>query len=83
MQDSQPSLSDYAIIGDCRTAALISNHGSIDWLCLPDFSSPSIFGRLIDSQEGGFFSITIKNMQTISRRYFTGHGNFRNDDGKQ
>lgn len=50
-------LSDYGLIGDCHTAALISNRGSVDWMCAPHFDSPSIFARLLDSESGGFFSI--------------------------
>lgn len=68
MHETQPPLSDYAMIGDSQTVALISKNGSIDWLCLPDFSSPSYFARLIDVN-GGKFQITIKNIKNISRRY--------------
>jgi GH15 family glucan-1,4-alpha-glucosidase len=64
----QPAIKDYAIIGDCRTAALISREGSLEWLCLPDFSSPSMFARLLD-QRGGHFSIKPRSMFTTRRRY--------------
>jgi GH15 family glucan-1,4-alpha-glucosidase len=71
-QSAQPLIEDYAIIGDCRTAALVSRSGSIDWLCLPDFSSPSIFACILDRASGGCWSITPRGRFT-SKRQYVGH----------
>lgn len=54
---SFPAISDYGVIGNCHTAALISRKGSIDWLCLPRFDSASLFARILDLEKGGFWSI--------------------------
>lgn len=66
---ASPAISDYAVIGDCRSAALISRRGSVDWLCWPRFDSPSIFGALLDAGRGGHFSVSPTGGFTAVRRY--------------
>jgi GH15 family glucan-1,4-alpha-glucosidase len=64
-----PPISDYALIGDCHTAALVSRAGAIDWCCLPRFDSDSCFGRLLDWQQGGHFTISPLGKTHVSREY--------------
>jgi GH15 family glucan-1,4-alpha-glucosidase len=64
-----PPIEDYALIGDCKSAALISRNGGIDWLCLPHFAGPSLFAALLDRDRGGCFSIAPVQCTKIRRRY--------------
>ncbi len=66
---SYPDIADYAIIGDCRTAALVSKYGCIDWLCWPRFDSSSIFAALLDRERGGYWKIAPVGPFSIQREY--------------
>ena len=50
-------IEDYGIVGNMRTCALIGVNGSVDWFCCPNFDSPSVFGAILDDQQGGYFRI--------------------------
>ena len=65
--DSLP-IGEYALLSDCRSAALVSRDGSVDWLCFPRFDGPSVFCRLLDPA-GGHFSIRPAGEFQVSRRY--------------
>ena len=60
---------DYGIIGNCKSAALISKTGSLDWSCLPNFNSASVFAKLLDEGKGGSFSLEVDETYTISQEY--------------
>jgi GH15 family glucan-1,4-alpha-glucosidase len=65
----QPPIGDYAILGDCRTAALVSLGGSVDWLCLPRFEGASVFAAILDAERGGRFVVRPSGPFRSHRRY--------------
>ena len=60
---------DYGIIGNCKSAALISKEGSLDWCCLPNFNSASVFAKLLDKKKGGHFFFEVDEEYNISQNY--------------
>ena len=60
---------NYGIIGNCRTAALVSETGSIDWCCLPEFDSASVFAKLLDEKKGGQFAFHVDDSYEITQVY--------------
>jgi GH15 family glucan-1,4-alpha-glucosidase len=68
---SRQPIAEYALLSDCRSAALVHRSGSVDWLCLPRFDAPSVFGRLLD-ERAGHWSIGVPRSTTLHRRYLDG-----------
>ncbi|MGW9686677.1 glycoside hydrolase family 15 protein [Flagellimonas sp. 2504JD1-5] len=60
---------NYGIIGNCRSAALISDTGSLEWCCLPQFDSTSVFAKILDDKKGGSFEIHTKYNYVIHQEY--------------
>lgn len=60
---------NYGIVGNCRSAALISDKGAIEWCCLPEFDSSSVFARILDREKGGSFEIITDDSYRITQHY--------------
>jgi len=63
-------IENHGLIGDLHTVALVGIDGSIEWFCAPRFDSPSVFGRLIDHDKGGFFSVSPTEADAVCKQYY-------------
>jgi GH15 family glucan-1,4-alpha-glucosidase len=70
--DGQPVVRDLAAIGDKRTVALISLDGAVEWMCLPRFDDPPVFGTLLDPDHGGRLTLRPTEPFEATRRYLPG-----------
>jgi GH15 family glucan-1,4-alpha-glucosidase len=64
-----PPIGDYALIGDCHSAALVSRAGAIEWCCMPRVDQGSMFARMLDRERGGHCSITVAGGAAGDRQY--------------
>ncbi len=67
-----PPIADYGFLSDCEASALVAPSGNVEWLCLPRFDSPSVFGALLDRSAGGFRIGPADVAVPVARRYLPG-----------
>ena len=79
------SIEDYALIGNCESAAMVGRNGSIDWLELPRFDTAACFAALLGGPENGRWQLAPREGRRITRRYRPGtlvlEARFETDDG--
>ena len=64
-----PAIEDHALIGDMQTAALVATDGTVDFMCLPRFDSPTIFASLLDQRNGGRFTLAPAGQHVTKQMY--------------
>jgi hypothetical protein len=68
-----PAIGDYGLLGDTRTAALVFDEGSLDWLCVPRFDGDPVFGRLVGGVDAGTFRLGSRLPATVVQRRYRQH----------
>lgn len=72
MTRTQAPIADHAMIGDTRTAGLVTGDGTVDWMCVPRFDGEPLFGALIDAEHGGVFEVRVLDVRSRRRAYRRG-----------
>ncbi len=70
MTSAYSPIGDYAFHSGCHSVALISRHGSVDWCCMPRIDSASVFGRLLDSERGGYCQLACTGADASATRAY-------------
>ncbi|MEO8159376.1 MAG: trehalase-like domain-containing protein [Betaproteobacteria bacterium] len=70
MAASYKPIENYGMVGDMPTVAMIATDGSVDWMCLARFDSPSVFGALLDADKGGHFRIAAASADVTNKQFY-------------